>query len=200
MKYSFFKTLMVLGALMDSSSAFAGPTKVTQYLYVMDVRAYDSETGEKKSPPTDKLRVIRNAYVIKDVSYVSGDNTHLKIEVIRDCHGFSSNVYLEFRAPDSARILNELLTNGSESLFMLHFYDSALSVTACQLDVKADALYVWSDKTNSIMKVGELIGPQRSVEEQNYYEQLMVRLFGPSRLNKVNFIDLSNKPPTTTNL
>ena len=50
------------------------------------------------------------------------------------------------------------------------------------MDVWASAAYVWDDPKQSIMKLGDLIGPQRSVDKQGWWTKLMVKLFGHSYL------------------
>lgn len=205
MTNSFLKVLMVFTALMGALPAFAGPTKVNQYIYLMNL-GHDAETGLKKTPPKSKIEVIRNADVIVDVTYHPGKNTVLKIEVsggsVEGRSEQDRTVYVKFASPDSARILKDLLTNSNESLVMLYdYYDSSVIVKPDAHIMHPDSLYVWSDKSQSVMKIGDLIGPRRSVEEMTYFHQLLVYLFGRAYvMNRVNFIEQLGKQTQTQSL
>ncbi len=194
MSIACLKAMMVLSAFMSTSSAFADSTKVTQYIYSMNQSV--------QRTAMNKLDVIRDACVIRDVDYLLSNSRELAITVEK-CSLQGRVIFLKFRTFNSARIFKDLLTNGQESLVILfdHQDDDSMQPGASSwINIKADVVYVWSDKNESVMKIGELIGPLRSVEEQSYYDQLMVYLFGRSYLNKVNFIEFKNKQVPTKSL
>lgn len=53
--------------------------------------------------------------------------------------------------------------------------------------IQASSLYVLNKGQNTIMKLGELIGPRRQIKNQKWLEQILIYIFGHDRLNDVNF-------------
>ena len=175
-----------------ASSCVEGATPVvSQFIYSMDLDGVDPLTGEKKSPPKVRMDVINSAGKVSCVTYFANDNTQIDLQV-EGGNVVKSTVYMQFKSADSAKIFRDAMVNGTVSYLIIYDYyssDVKLQTGAFGwLDIRASSAYVWDDSKQVIMKLGELIGSQRSVDKQGYWTQLMVKIFGRSYLNNINFV------------
>lgn len=98
-------------------------------------------------------------------------------------------IIIQFKSRDSALIFKEMLES-KESYHFLYLPGPAnenIEIGDHWMIIQASSLYVLNKGQNTIMKLGELIGPRRQIENQKWLDRMLIYIFGHDRLNDVNF-------------
>ncbi|MGE3759724.1 MAG: hypothetical protein AB7H97_18300, partial [Pseudobdellovibrionaceae bacterium] len=133
------------------------------------------------------------------VTFFHSDYKALRLEVMKQ-DDFEDTVYLTFKTVESAAIMKDILTKGENSLIMVYDVSSkSVKDQISYVDVYANGLYVWDEQTETLSKVGNLIGPRRSAQEENFLDKIIRSIFGAPDMTDVNYLEQSIKQdrPTT---
>jgi len=140
-----------------------------------------------KSNPAVFLQQAEN---ITDFGVLPKDSKQIRIDI--GGGDIVHTVYLRFQAEDSANVMLSILKDNTPYIFIYDAESSPQSEIGSWTDIWATNMYVLNPETNKLTKVGDIVGPKRSVEQQGLFERLLIWYFGKERMNNVN-LEIQNR-------
>lgn len=187
--------LFFAGLLLTNNCLAAAP-KVVHKITDINTAVIDTETGKRKGLDWTPAEIEQNAFSIFDVSFsADSENTIiLKGELQNANTKISTSFSIQFSAYDSARVFKDLLVNTNQNFLFARSQHSRSNETP------ARELLVWNAESAGLIPVGELVGPRRSYDDQNWFTKALIHIYGQSYLNKISLEKSVSKSETAHDL